>query len=38
MSYSAASTGSAVLLDEVKAAHWGPFQRVCHHALEGLGI
>lgn len=28
---------SAVFLDEVKAAHWGRFQRVCGHALERLG-
>lgn len=37
MSYSAGSTASAVLLDEVKTTHWGPFQRVCDHAQERLG-
>lgn len=35
MSYSSGSTASAVL-DEVKAACWGTFQRVCGHALERL--
>lgn len=37
VSHSVESTASAVLLDKVKAAHWGRFQRVCGHALERLG-
>lgn len=37
MSYCAGSTASAIFLDEVKAAHWGTFQRAYGHALERFG-
>lgn len=36
MSHSAGSTGSAVLLEETKAACWGTFQRVHVRTLERL--